>query len=90
MTWEPDDLIDTFDAAEDHRQEQAEIAHNAKISTAERERMMRLESLRMSLSRTQQQLKQATNPAYIQTLERASAALSIQIDELKKPDANKP
>jgi len=44
----------------------------------------KLESLRLSRSRTLAQLEQASRPAYQQVLERALRALEDQIEELSR------
>jgi hypothetical protein len=51
------------------------------VSPEERARLSRLESLRLSKARMQDQLGRATNPAHRATLERALQALESQMNE---------
>ena len=53
-----------------------------ELTPAERERRDRLESLRLSRSRTLTQLEQATRPAHRAMLQRTLQALEAEIDEL--------
>lgn len=75
-------------AVEDQMQEQdaklrgAQTAAQYEISPAVRERNERLESLRLSYSRTSQQLARATNAAHREMLKRALGALEKEIEDL--------
>ena len=53
-----------------------------ELTPAERERRDRLESLRLSRSRTLTQLEQATRPAHRAMLQRTLQALEAEMDEL--------
>lgn len=55
----------------------------ARLTDAERAKQNRLGSLQLSRSRVSNQLTTATNTAHRTMLERALAALDIQITELK-------
>ena len=58
-------------------------ASQPDTTAAARVRRERLESLRLSQARTQEQLERATNPNHREMLTRALRALEAEIEELK-------
>ncbi|HEX8494296.1 MAG TPA: hypothetical protein VF658_15715 [Pyrinomonadaceae bacterium] len=77
--WESKAVADQMEAADERasiRQEQYEM------SPAVRARRERLESLRLSRSRTLEQLERATRRAHREMLQRTLRALEAEIEEL--------
>ena len=68
---------------EEAAEERAPWFTNHETSPAVRERRERLESLRLSRSRTLAQLERATSVAHREMLERALRALEAEMQELK-------
>lgn len=82
MSWEPDELINSLDAAEERRQEREERMKRSEISADERERNARMSSLQMSQRRMEDQLTRATNPMHREMIERSLISLKQQMEEL--------
>lgn len=78
--WESKAIADQQEAA-DERAQRRERARE-ELSAEERARLERLESLRLSRSRTLGQLEQATRPAHRAMLQRTLRALEAEIEEL--------
>ena len=76
--WDGDDLAGSMEEALERQQEAAEMRRRARqgeISSEERERKAREESLRLSKARLEEQLGRATNPTHRAMLEQALKAL---------------
>jgi hypothetical protein len=75
--WDGDALAGSMEEALERQQEAAEArrARKETSSPEDRERKAREESVRLSISRLQEQLGRATNPAHREMLERALKAL---------------
>lgn len=80
--WDGDALAGQMEDALERQQAAEEARARKNSSTPEtREREAKLESLRLSRARIQDQLSRATNPAHRAMLERALASLDGQPDE---------
>lgn len=77
--WESKSVADQQEAA-DERARRRQTAE--ELSPEERERRDRLESLRLSRTRTLDQLEQATRPAHREMLRRTLSALEAEIESL--------
>ena len=78
--WESKAVADQIEAAKQRAIDDEERSTN--LSPETRARKERVESLKLSRSRTLQQLERATNPAYREMLLRALAAIEAEIEEL--------
>jgi len=79
--WDGDALAGQMEDALERQQAAAEARLRRNNSTPEeREREAKLESLRLSKARIQDQLGRATNPAHRAMLERALQSLENQAD----------
>jgi hypothetical protein len=67
---------------EDHAGDRADAEKSAEIAVEDLARRQRLESLRMSRSRTLNQLERATNPNHRKLLERTLRSLEEEIENL--------
>jgi hypothetical protein len=84
MTWDGDDLAGQMEEAVEHQQAMADAPTQRVHLTAEgRAREGKRESLRLSLSRVQDQLTRASNPAHRAMLESAQASITAKLDALK-------
>ena len=80
--WDGDALAGQMEDALERQQAAAEARLRRNNSTPEeREREAKLESLRLSKARIQDQLGRATNPAHRAMLERALQSLENQADD---------
>ena len=80
--WDGDALAGQMEDALERQQQAAEARLRKNSSTPEeREREARLESLRLSKARIQDQLGRATNPAHRAMLERALQSLDAEAGE---------
>jgi len=80
--WDGDALAGQMEDALERQQQAAEARLRKNNSTPEeREREAKLESLRLSKARLQDQLGRATNPAHREMLERALQSLDAQAGE---------
>ncbi len=77
--WESKAVADQMEADERARDEQVA---EAELSPQERERRQRLESVKLSRTRTLDQLERVTNRAYREMLQRTLRALEAEIEEL--------
>ena len=78
--WESKGVADQIEAAGEVGRD--EVERPSDLSPEMRARSERVESLKLSRSRTLQQLEGATNPAYREMLLRALAAIESEIDEV--------
>lgn len=78
--WESKGVADQIEAADGHARD--EVERPAELSPEMRARFERIESLKLSRSRTLDQLERATNPAYREMLLRALAAVEGELEEL--------
>jgi TATA-binding protein-associated factor Taf7 len=78
--WESKAVEDQMNEAEERARRKQAAAD--EISTEERARRERLNSLQLSRARTLTQLEQATRPAHREMLQRTLRALEKEIDEL--------
>lgn len=78
--WESKAVADQIESAEGRPRDEAE--RPTELSPEMRARYERVESLRLSRSRTLEQLERATNPAYREMLLRALAAVESELEEL--------
>ncbi|HYE65007.1 MAG TPA: hypothetical protein VD966_05460 [Pyrinomonadaceae bacterium] len=78
--WESKAVADQMEAAEERTG--AQPSAHVEVSVAERARLERLESLRLSRARTLEQLERATNSRYREMLQRTLRALESEIEEL--------
>lgn len=78
--WESKSVADQIEAAE--KLGRGEPERPSDLSPEMRTRIERTASLKLSRSRTLEQLERATNPAYREMLLRALAAVDIEIEEL--------
>jgi LPS O-antigen subunit length determinant protein (WzzB/FepE family) len=81
--WESKAVADQIEEADERALRQASLDN---LSPEERARRDRLESLRLSRTRTLTQLEQATRPAHRQMLQRTLRALEAEIEELRDAD----
>ncbi|HEX8889066.1 MAG TPA: hypothetical protein VF779_07805 [Pyrinomonadaceae bacterium] len=79
--WESKAVEDQIEEAEKRAQKRGA---EDDLTPEERARRNRLESLRLSRSRTLTQLEQATRPAHRAMLQRTLQALEAEIDELSQ------
>lgn len=79
--WESKAVADQQEAAEERAQIQQ---RQAELSPELRARRDRLETLRLSRSRTLEQLESAIRPAHRQMLQRTLRALEAEIEELSR------
>lgn len=77
--WESKAVADQMEAADERAQSRQE---QYELSPEVRARRERLESLRLSRSRTLEQLEQATRRAHREMLQRTLRALEAEIEEL--------
>jgi hypothetical protein len=77
--WESKSVADQQEAAEERAARQQA---RDELSPAERARLDRLETLRLSRARTLEQLETAIRPAHRQMLQRTLGALEAEIEEL--------
>lgn len=77
--WESKSVADQQDEASALPNEEATLYD---ADPAVRERQLRLQSLRLSHSRTVEQLQRATNPAHRRMLKRALNTLESEMEEL--------
>lgn len=77
--WESKSIADQQEAAEERAQRQRV---REELSTEERARVEKLESLRLSRARTLNQLEHATRRAHREMLQRTLRALEAEIEEL--------
>lgn len=77
--WESKAVADQIEAAEE--QQTGEIESRGDLSPEMRKRSERLQSLKLSRSRTLAQLERATNPTYREMLLRALGALETEIED---------
>ena len=81
--WDGDDLAGSMEEALERQQERAEARLAQKtnmLSTEERERKARFESVKLSRARIEEQLARAVYPAHRTMLERALASLDAEIE----------
>ena len=67
--------------------QRASVERAPRISLDERVRMQRLESLKLSRSRVEDQLSKAVRPAHRQMLMKALQAIEEEVDEISQADA---
>jgi hypothetical protein len=79
--WESKAVADQIEDAEARPLDDTE--RPSVLSPELRARYERIEVLKLSRSRTLEQLEQATNPAYRDVLRRALAAVESELDDLK-------
>ncbi len=79
--WESKAVEAQVEAAEE-RARQLEQRAQAELSPAERARQERLESLKLSRTRTLDQLERATRPAHREMLQRTLRSLEREIEDL--------
>jgi hypothetical protein len=79
--WESKAVADQMEEADASRGA-AEQSAQGELSPQERERRQRLESLKLSRSRTLDQLERVTNRAYREMLQRTLRALEAEIEEV--------
>jgi hypothetical protein len=80
--WDSDAIAERLEQALERQQEAAEARLRRNPSSPEElRRDAQRESLRLSLSRIEEQLSRATSPAHRATLEKALAALRKQQEE---------
>lgn len=72
------------DQIEEGKERPAERPHSSEVSPEARKRREQLESLKLSRSRTIQQLQSASNPAYREVLQRGLRSLEDQIEQLSR------
>ena len=77
--WESKAVADQMEEADEHAFRTSEPG---EVSPAERARRERLESLKLSRTRTLDQLERATRPAHREMLNRTLRSLEAEIDEL--------
>jgi hypothetical protein len=80
MAWDADAIADQLEKAME-RQEEANQLSAVRLTPEQRAQNARLESLRMSYSRTLSQLERATNPAHKEMLNKALRSLESQIKD---------
>ena len=88
VAWDGDALAGSMEEALERQEQAAEERRRARenpSSTEERERLARLESLRLSRARIEEQLRNATNPVRRTMLERALSALETDM-ETSRPE----
>ncbi len=78
--WESKAVEDQINEADERAR--LEESSRAELSPKERERLKRLESLKLSRARTLDQLERATNRAYREMLQRTLRALEAEIETL--------
>jgi len=78
--WESKAVEDQINEADERAR--LEGSQQAELSPQERERLKRLESLKLSRARTLDQLERATNLAYREILQRTLRALEAEIETL--------
>ncbi len=78
--WESKAVADQIEEADERFQKERAAEH--QLSTFERARRERLAGLKLSRSRTLDQLERATNAAHREMLQRTLSALEIEIEEL--------
>ena len=66
--------------------QRASVERAPRISLDERVRMQRLESLKLSRSRVEDQLSKAVRPAHRQMLMKALQAIEEEMDEISQAD----
>lgn len=79
--WESKSVADQIENADERPADGA--GGGETVPQIERRRRERLQSLKLSQSRTLQQLEVATRPAHRELLQRTLAALQIEIDQLE-------
>lgn len=84
--WDGDALAGQMEDALDRAQEAQQRPNFDDSTPAERAVRARRESLRLSHSRTKQQLEHATNPAHRAMLEKALHALTTEMDACGSED----
>ena len=77
--WESKAVADQIEEADERALQQASLEN---LSPEDRARHERLESLRLSRTRTLTQLELATRPAHRQMLQRTLRALEAEMEEL--------
>jgi TATA-binding protein-associated factor Taf7 len=82
--WESKSVADQIEESEDREPKHADELDSSPEVRLQRER---LESLKLSRSRTLAQLDSASSPAYRQMLERALRTLEQEIEEVSRPHA---
>lgn len=78
--WESKNVSDQIEAAEEAQRD--ETHRPAYLSTEQRARIERIESLKLSRLRTLAQLERATNPSYREMLLRTLAAVESELEDL--------
>lgn len=78
--WESKGVADQIEAAEELGRNEPE--RPTDLSAEIRARLERIESLKLSRSRTLEQLERATNPVYREMLLRALSAVDMEIEDL--------
>jgi len=66
--------------------QRASVARAPRVSIDERVRMQRLESLKLSRSRVEDQLSKAVRPAHRQMLMKALQAIEEEMEEISQAD----
>ena len=78
--WESKAVADQMEEADERAR--AALSAEDELSPQERERRRRLESAKLSRTRTLEQLERATNRAYREMLQRTLRALEAEIETL--------
>jgi len=79
--WESKAVADQIEAAEERPSDEERMPSD--LSPEMRARFERIASLRLSRSRTLEQLEKATNPAYREMLRSALGAVERELEELR-------
>ena len=81
--WDGDDLAGRVEDANERALQNYEHEEQQRtLTSVERTRLAKLESLRLSQARTLEQLQSATNPSYRHTLERGLNAIEAEMASL--------
>jgi TATA-binding protein-associated factor Taf7 len=80
--WESKGVSDQIEEGKEQRP--AARSNSSEVSPESRMRRQQLESLKLSRSRTMEQLQKASNPAYQEVLHRALSALEEQIEDISR------
>jgi hypothetical protein len=80
--WESKAVADQMEEADSRAQEESNERAHLSASPEIRARLERLESLKLSRTRTLEQLERATNQSYREMLRRTLRALEAEIEEL--------
>ena len=86
--WDGDALAESMEQALERQQEAAEArrAHKSTSSAEDRQHKARVESVRLSRARVEEQLARATNPAHRAMLERALKSLAVETESDAAPE----